>query len=225
MSRITSLSLNVILSGLLTLPFALVTPAMALQTTVTYVDLARCDPLAVPKIVDELGLPPTFPIDEEIAATDITTTIIACPAFDTPLVNVLVTMQNNTGRAFDNVWYVADPETSLSNVDGLVNGEFAFRIDSPKSDPGGSNHPLAFESIAANDIFEPLEVWQFIIDDYANANGLPASAFGSGPAVGSFSGNDSVSSGSIVATPEPTTALLVAMGLSGLALLRRRQTS
>jgi hypothetical protein len=38
-------------------------------------------------------------------------------------------MTNLTALDFDDVWYVADPETTLTNVDGLVNGELAFKID------------------------------------------------------------------------------------------------
>jgi hypothetical protein len=201
-------------------------PAMALPVNVTSDDLSQCDPLAVPPLVDELGnFTPPFPPDELIAAGDQQTSLSACPPFDGPAPNVLVFMTNLTTRAFDEVWYVADPETSLTNLDGLVNNEPAFRIDSLVSDPGGINHPLRFESIAVNDIFEPGETWEFIIDDYFNAAGIAASTFGSGPAVGFLSVGDVVSSGSIIATPEPSTALLLGLGLTAIAWIGRRRTT
>ena len=58
------------------------------------------------------------------------------------------------------LWYVADPETTITNFDGLIgnvglfDAEEAFRIDSV-----GINRPLVFESLVYNDLFEPGETW------------------------------------------------------------------
>jgi hypothetical protein len=143
---------------------------------------------------------------------------MACPSQDTPGSNILVSITNLTSRDFSDVWYVADPETSLSNFDQyLVNGEEAFKIDY-----AGSNVPLVFESMAVDGIFQAGETWEFIIDDYFNTLGLPASAFASAGLVGSLSGGDTISSGSIL-VPEPGTILLAGLGLAGLALLARRR--
>jgi hypothetical protein len=60
--------------------------------------------------------------------------------------------------------------------------------------------------------------WIFIIQDYFNASGISASSFGS---IGVPSAGDTVSSGSIIATPEP--GGLVLLGLGGLAMAAFRR--
>jgi hypothetical protein len=204
------------LIGLTSLALLLAAPALAVPTAVSHVDLPTCDFLAVPPVVDELGDTPAFPPDERIVAVDFFTGAVACPSTDTPATNSLISMTNITSFDFVEVWYVADPETIISNVDGLINGEEAFRIDAV-----GLNTPLIFESITANGIFEAGETWDFIIDDYFNLLGLAADDFFSvGVGVTSPLGP---SSGSIIARiPEPSTALLAGLGL---AILARRGRS
>ena len=75
-------------------------------------------------------------------------------------------------------------------------------------------------------VFEPGETWEFVIQNYTNTNGLPPNAFrswnmaaGMGQ-VGGQSGGDTVSSGSIIAIPEPATIALFGFGLT---LLRKRK--
>ena len=156
---------------------------------------------------------------EEITASDTLTDLDAC--FPPTFGNTLVSMTNLTPFDFTEVWYVADPETLISNVDGLVNGEEAFRIDSV-----GINTPLVFESLVSDGIFQAGEFWDFIIDDYANTLGIPASAFSSPSLVGTLS-LANTSSGSIIATrvpvPEPSTLFLFGVGLTGVAFMMRRR--
>jgi hypothetical protein len=198
---------------------ALAAHALAVPVSVSHTDLPTCDFLSVPPLVDELGDTSAFPPDERITAVDLSTVLSGCPATDTPAPNVLVAMTNLTTLDFVEVWYVADPETSLSNVDGLVEGEEAFQIDSV-----GLNTPLVFESMQVNGIFEAGETWEFVIDDYFNALGLAADDFFSPGAVGTFSPGGP-SSGSVIAfVPEPATALLLAGGLAGLAAAGRRRS-
>jgi hypothetical protein len=191
--------------------------ALAVQTTVTHVEVpACCDFLSVPTQVDELGAV-IFPPNETIKASDIFTPIIACPSQpNNQVASVQVSITNLTGRSFAHLWYVADPETTITNLDGLVNGEEAFHIDST-----GLNQNLMFESINANGVFEPGEQWDFVIDGYFNTFGLPASQMQS-IGVGPFSAGDSDSTGSIIAAPvpEPSTCLLALGSLASL-LIRR----
>jgi hypothetical protein len=214
-----------LLSSALVVALAIAAPAFAVPVSVTHNNLGNCDILIVPTNLHELGLGAVsggpFPSNEEITASDVLTGNDACSSS----INTLVTMTNLSGKDWEHVWYVADPETVISNFDGLVNGELAFKIDFV-----GANSPLVFESLIADGIFQAGETWEFLIDDYLNALGLPASAFGScaggSPCttglVGSLSVGDLDSSGSIIVTPEPTTVLLLAFGLAGLAVHRRR---
>ena len=130
-------------------------------TSVIPFDLANCDPLAVPPVVDELGLAAGgFPSGELITSSDFgPTAVLACPgaAPTGPTLAVNITNTGIPDSTYFEVWYVADTGTTISNFDGLVNGEHAFRIDADYCDPGGSNHPLNYESIARNCIFEPGE--------------------------------------------------------------------
>ncbi len=193
----------------------LASPAGAVPTSLTSFDTPPCDVLVVPLVVDELGV--GFPPDELISATDSLTNLTACStAPDHPAPNALVTMTNLTPTDFAEVWYVADPETFLTNVDGIAAGMLSFKIDAV-----GVNMPLVFESILFDGIFAAGETWEFIIQDYANTLGLPPSALAS---IGVPSAGDFISSGSIIAipVPEPSTALLLGLGLFGIAVKQRR---
>jgi len=203
---------------------ALVSSSPAVLTTVRFEDLPEQDPLRGPQVVDELGLWwADFPPDEAIEAFDEFTERTACPypPGDNPSIpNALVWMTNLTRTAWTEVWYVADGrdpfmpmETSLTNYDGLVNQALAFKIDY-----GGMNQPLVYEDMILDGIFQPGETWAFIIQDYQNMFGLPASMLGS---FGVPSFGDSMSSGSIIAIPEPMTLAL--LGLGGLLLRKRRK--
>lgn len=144
-------------------------PVAAVPTTVTVTGQGPCDPLVVPSSVDELGNPPPppsgpFPADEAIASVTVgLNPFVVCIAnTGGPITEIAIT--NLTTTAFDNLWYVADPEISLSNIDGYVNGMPAFKIDAV-----GNNRPLTSEDAVSDGIFAPGERWVFSISDYANA--------------------------------------------------------
>ena len=199
--------------------------ASALLMDVHFEDLPEQDPMPFgPQLVHELGTGALFPHEELIQAGDDITDQTACPdpPGDNPAIpNALVYMTNLTPTKWTDVWYVADgidpfvpAETSLTNYDGLVNGALAFKIDYY-----GINRSLVFEDMNPDGIFEPGETWAFIIQDYQNVFGLAPSMLGS-PGVPS-PGEQFMSSGSIIAIPEPATLALLGAGV--LLLRRRRQ--
>jgi len=204
--------------GAMLLAVAIGTPAMAVPTIVTFVDTPGCDVLNGPANVDELGTK-TFPANETIfAGTAGITFTPACPSSATPGgTHYALNLKNLTGVPWTDVWYVADPQTTITNIDGLVNGLPAFKID---KNPGDLNNPLVFENMAVDGIWSPNEVWQIILDDYSNSMGLLPHLVNQ---VGIPSGGPNGSSGNIIAAPmvpEPTSIGLLLVGAA--ALLARR---
>lgn len=208
---------------------AVAVSAAALPVDGRYLEDPRCDFFGPLIAVEELGTGPAFPPDELITAVSTFTQKTACigEPDDPGIPNAIVVMTNLTGRFWTDLFYVGDVQTSFTNVDGLATSDevpppgafvtLAFRIDSV-----GVNTPLIFESIAADGIFAPGETWHFIIQDYVNTLGLPASALSSPDFAGGSFG-DPTSSGSIVQfiVPTPGSATLAAIALG--AMVRRRR--
>ena len=220
------------------LVFALVVTAtstlsLALPVQVAHVDTPQCDMLSIPNEgVHEIGDAGVFPADEALSALDIGIAAPGpCSALDDPSIsNPVVDIRNLSGRPWLEVWYVASPETTITNFDGEADDiafgplQEAFRIDYMVSDPGGIHHPLISESLTPDGIWEPGESWQFILQDYSNSLSLPPDAINS-LGVGSASMVDPVgfitSSGSIIGItiPEPGTLALATLAL--IAIVRR----
>ena len=212
------------------------TTVLAYPVQVTHTDGPQ-DPLVVPQFLHELGTAPGFVDlpDELIFAIDQPSDLTVCFDPTTPddpgVPNTLVSMRNLTGIHWQEVWYVADwDETLHSNYDGWVSSATsflpgsAFRIDSKVKDPLGVHNPLVFESMAPDGIFEPGETWDFVIQDYTNALGKPASALGSlGVPSTPFLTPPDPSSGSIIAVPVPEPATMVLLGLGSLLIRRKRK--
>jgi len=195
-----------------------------------------CDDLFVPEVVDELGRgvvngPPQvgypFPADETIRVAATYTDEIACEEKDIPdMQNARVYITNITfpEQSFSDVWYVGNPNTSLSNVDGYVvqkgyeslGAGRAFRIDNE-----GKNTPLLSESMNPDGIFEPGETWEFIIQDFSTgiagewADGINSIGVAGGSLAAGGVVSDYMSSGSIIALPipEPSVAMLFGSAL------------
>ncbi len=195
-----------------------------------YTDSASCDNHGNRISTEEFGDPSVFGQTQWIRHASTFTQDVACPMTDDPtLPNSLVEITNLTGRSLTDLFYVGDASltgignTTFSNVDGLASqltttpplAALAFRIDSI-----GMNRNLVFESITANNVFEPGETWAFIVQDYHNDLGLAPDAFFS---VGYADGSPAPgSSASIVQfVPAPGAASLAALG--GLAIARRRR--
>ena len=211
--------------------------ANALWTHVVAQDVQNCDPLGLATtaggtatIIDELGTSAPFhSADEGITASASQFSDLACPSSADPTVGmqILLSITNSTNRTFTDLWYVADPETSISNIDGKINFNSAFKIDGTVT--VNLNNPLISESIFTDELFSPGETWKFIIDGYFNAVSAPASHLGSiGVGVDSAEAGITipVSTGSVIAlVPEPGTALLMGLGLVGLTITGRKTSS
>jgi hypothetical protein len=197
---------------------ALITPAFAWPLDVYQIQNPIQDNWLIPEQVHELGFNPPFPAGEIISAVQVPWEgHIPCPADYLGGSLVQIQMVNLSGTNWNRVWYVADPETSLSNWDELVGqvgflAGLAFEIDAY-----GANTPLVFESINTDGIFQIGETWEFVIQEYANSLGAPPSAFDS-LGIASASAGFPPSSGSIIAVPVPEPGALTLAGC-GVALL------
>ena len=205
-------------SGLLS-----ITNAFAIPLGVVHTDVPNCDPLFVPQLVDEIGLPAGgFPPGEMLASADIGPGPPVCIPSDGPPLDAIVSITNLNAVSFTEVWYVADQDTSISNFDGFVAVPAGPLLEAFRVDTVGINKPLIFESFAADGIWSPGETWDFVIQDYFNALGLLPSALGS-IGIGS---TIPTSSGSIIAVPEvipiPAAAWLFGSALGLLGWARRK---
>jgi hypothetical protein len=234
MGRSRWLALSVAFAGLFGFVAA---PALGMPLMVVSQDGPQ-DPLTIQGAVHELIDNTGIPIGERIESSHVETTLTACfDGSDDPNVpNILVSITNLTGVNWFDLHYVADYDTNppagapaqwvtVSNSDGWIGNNandlsLAFKIDSV-----GINRPLVFESMTANQIFEPGETWEFILQDWwrsaqivGGVGPTPLASWG----IAAASPNATLSTGSIIAViPEPTTLSLLALGALG--LLRRRR--
>jgi len=207
---------------------AVAAPVLAFPVDGRYIDGPDCDNHGPQFAIDELGTGPLFPDDELISAVATITDLSACTMTDDPTVaNQLIRMTNLSGRDLSNLFYVADPQTTFSNVDGFATTNLvpspddfltaAFRIDAE-----GSNRNLIFESISADGVFQAGETWQFIVQDFGNLLGLGAASLGSLDFAGGSFG-EQLSAASIVQFEIPAPSAAALFGLAGLTAARRRR--
>jgi hypothetical protein len=172
-------------------------------------DLLQCDPLPDLLTGGEIGLYKPFPQETSISPAILATTPNpACAAEDQGGIdNAQVSITNESGLDFLEVYYVADAETTITNVDGLLDGMLAFKIDDL-----GANTPLVSETGLADNVFQAGETWVFILQDYSNGLGLAASDLAS---IGIPTSGDVYSSGSIVGIVDGTGGTDAAGGWAG----------
>ncbi len=219
---------------LFAVPFGLAPSASAVPVDGFYVEDPRCDPIPDQPLPHEIG-EIAFPIDELIEVVIVPGTPICVPDDGIPN-DFLVRMTNLSPFPYINLFFVADDFGLVGNADGTV-FDFAdpalvptdaFRIDGTVT-VTGLNDNLIFESLVFDEIFSPGETWEFLVTNF----GPPPPLVGPPPvfdSVGAFAGTSAgfpPSTASILATqvPEPSTALLLGIGLSGMAFLGRRQST
>lgn len=222
------------LAALLTLAVGTPQTAHAVPVNGNYVDDSRCDASPNQSIPHEIGETTGFPTDERILVVVSAVTNYSCVADDGFPNDFTVQMTNLSQYAYTNLFFVADAGITIGNADGTAEdvlnapGVFAdaFRIDGTVT--LGVNNNLIGESGIVNEIFEPGETWRFIVTNVGfPANIPPILVFDS---VGGFSGGSlgfPPSTASIIGTqivPEPTTALLLGLGLTAITLQRRARS-
>ncbi len=194
------------------------------QVDGNYFDRPSCDNHGSRSATEELGDPAVFSAGQQIEHVSTFVSTSACAATDNPnLINSLVVMTNLTHRTWRDLYYVGDPSTVFSNVDGVGDAGvsnldgLAFRIDSI-----GVNRPLIFESIVADNLFQPGEQWQFIVQDFSSPIGAPDSFFSVGFADASVTVIETSAASIVQFVPEPASALMWLLALLGFAMDRIR---
>lgn len=205
--------------------------ALAVPIQAHYVDSTDCDTQGEQFPSHELGSAvSSFPVDELIEVS-VQPGSIVCVGDNGLADDFLVTMTNKGSVAYTDLFFVADSGSSVGNFDGFIEDiagppgafEQAFKIDGTVT--LGANNSLISEDMGINEIFEPGETWQFLVTNFVTPASLPpAPVFGS---AGAFAGTSAAltSNASIVGTPvpEPSTGLLVSLGLVALGLRRGRE--
>jgi len=143
-----------------------------------------------------------------------------------------VHMTNVSGRAWKDLFFVADHGATIGNADGRVQdllGAPGVMTDAFRIDALGSNPNLLFESISQDGIFQPFEEWEFAVTNFGTGfNSVPPALISPGHFAGSsqisgFTGTNASIVGTAAAVPEPSTGILVIIAaIAGLMQRRER---
>jgi hypothetical protein len=209
--------------------------ARAVPVNALFTDDPRCDVVPNQSPTHELGDLATFPLNEAIRMTPQHVNFTVCVPDDGLANDYVVDMVNLSGQTWKNLFFVCDHNVTVGNADGSVQDltgapgilTDAFKIDGTVTP--GVNINLLSESITADEIFQPGEIWRFAVSNYMAVDSTGAFqqplAITPGIFAGSTNFPQTAGNCSILASPvpEPTTISLVAIGASALLLRRRRR--
>jgi hypothetical protein len=219
----------------LALTLILASDALANPITAT-MNPAGCDAVKL-VLTEELGRgasnpygpPGPFPIGEEIRLQTAASGGTDCGITQS---GIIVTLTNLSANSYEDLVFVAADGVALLNADGsILAGRplHALRIDRT-----GINRPLLSESMSPDEVFQPGEIWQFLVI----SPGYSAIASSVGPGLGGntlgigsadvppipYHGNRDFSILANLSVPEPGAALLLASGLAVGTIRGRRRT-
>jgi hypothetical protein len=204
--------------------------AAAAPVTGHFLDDPRCDAFPEQMLNGEIGDVAMFPAVDAIAYHDHRYgTPIGVP--DDGIANDwIVHMTNVSGRAWRDLFFVADFGATIGNADGRVedvsNAEGLF-ADAFHIDAGGVNANLLTESMNADGIFQPGEEWEFVVTNFGTGlNSIPPTIVTPGVFAGSSPLDTTAGNASILAVPavpEPATVGLVTIAATSLLMRRPRR--
>jgi hypothetical protein len=219
---------------LLNLVASVALPSLAVAAPITghFLDDGRCDAIAEQMLNGEIGDVGMFPAVDAIAYHDHRYNVPVGVPDDGIANDWTVHMTNMSGRAWRDLFFVADAGATIGNADGQVedftNAEGLF-ADAFHIDASGVNANLLHESIAADGIFQPGEEWEFAVTNFGTgANSIPPTLVtpeifaGSSP-LGTTPGNASILA--VPAVPEPATLGGIALFAMSLLMRRRRRAA
>jgi len=206
----------------------------AVPVNALYTDDPRCDQVPNQSPTHELGDLATFPLNEAIRMTPQHVNFTVCVQDDGLANDYVVDMINLSGQTWKNLFFVCDHNVTVGNADGSMQDltgapgvmTDAFKIDGTVTP--GVNINLLTESIIADEIFQPGEVWRFAVSNYMAVDSTGAFQQPLNLTPGQFAGStnfpQTAGNCSILASPvpEPTTMSLLALGASAMLLRRRR---
>lgn len=201
--------------------------AGAVPISGTFTDDARGDALPDQPLAQELGDVLIFPAASAIAYHDHRYNLTIGVPDDGIANDWTVHMENVSGQAWKDLYFVADLGATIGNADGRVAdllGPANVFCDAFHIDAAGANANLLSESLTADGIFEPGEEWEFAVSNFnTGLNSLaptlitPGLFAGSSP-IGGIGGNNA----SILASPVPEPSMAVVFGLCGAVMFLRR---
>jgi hypothetical protein len=211
---------------------AAVPTAGAVPISGNYLEDARCDVIPNQHLTHELGDAATFPPNEALLISLQQVNFTVCVPDDGVANDWIVQIQNVSGTAWQDLFFVVDFHVVVGNADGMMEdaigapGVFtdAFRIDGTVT--AGANNNLLFESGPVDEVLQPGEIWRFAVSNFVavtSAGLQPPILITPGIFAGSAPFPNTPGNCSILANPVPEPAISAGLLVAAGALLHRRK--